>query len=103
MIPNSVIDIIKKCKTSKISFIPREKNIRFLRKINLTEQEAINYVRLLTINDFVKVVDDHDRRYYGQLWIFKRLIKNFYCYIKIKYINTKEGLIVVISFHEDEK
>lgn len=103
MIPLNVTEIIKQCKSAKINFIPRDKNLIFLRKINITIDEAINYVRQLTVNDFVKAVDDRDIRYSGKLWIFKRLIKKYYCYIKIKYINNEEGLIVVISFHEDEK
>ena len=48
---NDVIDIIKNCDDEHIQILPREKNEEFMFGNNITQTEAKEFIRTLTVDD----------------------------------------------------
>lgn len=100
----SVEDILFKLKVAvneeKYDMIPTKKNRESRRKYGLTIFDIEDLLCSLTYKDLHEGPIS-DRDYVGEeLYIFKKSIKrNIVFYIKIK---EKDGIIKILSCHEDE-
>lgn len=100
--PKEVVDY---CHTLPIEWANRKKNSEFRYRAGLSIDSMEEYVRTIKLEYYMETVDDLSENHHGKLYIFKRMVlEKYWCYIKIK-INRIEGgkIILVLSFHEDER
>lgn len=103
------LELLKKSiKAGRIAFVGRKKNLQFLAKVGWTVEDVYNFLyENIKETDFVgKSIDKDDTFPEGYMYIFKKKIfenkELFEVYIKIKYSNPNDYLII-ISFHETER
>lgn len=94
--------LLYKVPDERFEIIDREKNFEFRTRYNILVSDLYQVIRELTIDDYVKgpVPDDNPNRKHP-VWIFKKKVFGYKCYIKIKLINEGRK-VIVISFHKDE-
>lgn len=97
-----MLAIKKLVADNKWTFIPRRKNIEFLRKWGLLVDDVKDIILTLEPSDYIKGPEkDHDKDKEGDVWIFKNQKYLDACiYIKLRYNSPNE--VVCISIHEDE-
>lgn len=103
---NELLDIIKSKNNKSIIFIPRDydtsKNPReFMVKLGIDYNDAIECIKDLTIDNYIECILD-TKKDYKYLYVFKTFISDTKTYIKIGFfLDMKDGLVHVVSFHED--
>ena len=103
---NEIMDIIRNKDKKHFIFIPRDidtnKNPReYMVELEIDYNDAINYIKNLTIDDFIECILDKEKNYV-YLYVFKKDIKGNLTYIKIGFLyDIKSGNVYVVSFHKD--
>ncbi len=97
-----VINLVRRLSNDQIVIIQREKNSEFMYRLGISEPDAKDYLRKLTVDDFFEgpLIDENPERKHF-LWVFKKNVRGVLAYIKLKIINYGR-IAIVISFHEDE-
>ena len=100
--PEEVVDY---CHTLPIEWVSRQKNKEFRYQAGLSIDSIEDYVRTIRMDYYVETIDDLGENHHGKLYVFKRMVLDrYWCYIKIKINRVRGGrIILVISFHEDER
>lgn len=95
-------DVRHAINQGNVDFIPRRKNIQMCINLNIKTEEAKNYIKNLTFNNYISGPDeDRDKKDNAPFWKFKLRIGVNVIYIKIK-IRELNGELAIVSFHEDE-
>ncbi len=103
---NEIMEIIRNKDKKHFIFIPRDidtnKNPReYMVELEIDYNDAINYIKNLTIDDFIECILDKEKNYV-YLYVFKKDIKGNLTYIKIGFLyDIKSGNVYVVSFHKD--
>ena len=103
---NEIMEIIRNKDKKHFIFIPRDidtnKNPReYMVELEIDYNDAINYIKNLTIDDFIECILDKEKNYV-YLYVFKKDINGNLTYIKIGFLyDIKSGNVYVVSFHKD--
>lgn len=83
----------------KFIIVRRNKNIEFMRKYNLNNDDIKNIIRQLTVEDcFGGPERDKDLKYSGWIFKFKPMFEDTQLYIKIRIEKVEKA--VCLSVHE---
>lgn len=87
---------------NRLDFVPREKNMAFLREMGWSQKVAKNLLLNLSVKNYVSGPSpDHNRS--GDIWIFGLQLENQVIYVKIKLYQVNSVTYAkVLSFHEAE-
>ncbi len=87
------------------TFVPRRKCLQSLAEHGLMIADAKDYLLSLSVKDYYKgPKPDKDPDKPGDIWEFKKIIKNVRFYIKLKIDRNGrlESELKCLGFHEDE-
>ena len=73
----------------------------YMVELGIDYDDAIEYIKSLTIDDYVECILDKKHNY-KYLYVLKKIINNNLIYIKIGFLyDIKTGNVDVVSFHKD--
>ncbi len=86
-----------------IDFIPRQKNIDGIRKLNLTKRQAMEILHSLAVENYVSGPEMDKDKGTRDIWIFGYKLEGIDIYIKIKIFHFEnQERAKCLSFHPAE-
>ena len=102
-------EILKDIKRKKVVLYERDKNIQFVKKYNLNQNDIEEIIYNLTTNHFKAKMNNNDKKIKSEYLYYFKVSMNLndeygetYVYTYIKICEIIKGILVV-SIHEDEE